>query len=50
MVKLGNSFKGFENLEIWDILEVLSDVICNVLYYKMNVIECIIVEICLYYK
>lgn len=50
MAKLGSNNGCFENLEIWDILEVLSDVICNVLYYKMNVIECIIVEICLYYK
>lgn len=39
-----------ENLEIWDTLEALSDAICNALHYKMNVTECITVEICLYYK
>lgn len=37
-----------ENLEIWDTLEALSDAICNALHYKMNVTECITVEICLY--
>lgn len=35
-----------ENLEIWDTLEALSDAICNALQYKMNVTECITVEIC----
>lgn len=37
-----------ENLEIWDTLEALSDAICNAMHYKMNVTECITVEICLY--
>lgn len=41
----------FENLQIWDTLEALSDAVCNALHYKMNVTEFItsICEIHLYY-